>query len=821
MPDSIPTSARVVIIGGGVAGTSVAYHLAKLGWKDIILLEQQKLAGGTTWHAAGMVGRLRVSSSMMKINQASADLYAGLAAETGHDPRWRQVGSLVMARTEDRMHQIRRTTAVAAYLGVNCELITPKTVADRWPWIRTDDLTGAAWIPEDGRCNPAETALAMARGASNRGVKIIEGIRVTDLLHRDGRITGVTTTQGDILAEHVVLTGGMWSRQLAARAGVNVPLYPVEHHYVVSNPMTGISANEPCCRDMDGLTYFRGEDLPDGKAGIMLGAFQRITKPWLVEKVPDNFSFKLLEEDWEKFTDPLAQGEWRMPALKSAGYSKFVNGPESFTPDNNWLMGETPELAGLFVLCGFNSAGIATSGGAGKYLADWMVAGAMTMDLTSVDIRRFGPWANNRAFLRERVTESLGLHYQMAWPNREFDTARNVRQSALHNRLKSAGACFGSKAGWERPNWFAPAGAKAETEYSFGRQNWFNAHAAEHRATRENVAIFDQSGFAKLLVRGRDALHVLQRLCGANVDIPVGATSYTGMFNPRGTFESDLTVIRTGEIEFYVVTGTAQGFKDLHWIRTNIQPGERCEAVDITAMHAVVSVMGPNARRLLTKVTDADLSNAAFSFGTSQLIGVGFATARAVRITYVGELGWELHIPVDQAGQAFDALTDAGREFGAVNAGHYAINSLRLEKGYRAYGAELSPDETPLEAGLAFRLDWNKPGGFLGREALLKQKKGGIRKRCAIFTIDDPSVMLWGSEIILRDGIPVGYTTSGSYGHTVGGAIAMGYIKNRDGICSPEFAAGGKYQIQVNGIAHSAKLHLKCPVDPDRRTILA
>jgi 4-methylaminobutanoate oxidase (formaldehyde-forming) len=553
----------------------------------------------------------------------------------------------------------------------------------------------------------------------------------------------------------------------------------------------------------------------------MLGAFQRHTKAWMVDRVPDKFSFQLLEDDWEKFADPLAEGELRIPALKKVGYLKFVNGPESFTPDNNWLMGETPELAGLFVFCGFNSAGIATSGGAGKYLAEWMEAGAMTMDLQSVDIRRFGPWANNRSFLRNRVTEALGLHYQMAWPNREFDTARDVRCSPLQSRLKSAGACFGTKAGWERPNWFAKPGEKSETIYSFGRQNWFANHAAEHGAARENVAIFDQSGFSKIIVRGRDAVVVLQRLCGANVDVPLGVTSYTGMFNSRGTFETDLTVIRTGETEFYVVTGTAQGFKDLHWIRSNIQAGEMCEALDVTSMYAVVSVMGPNARRLLSKVTEADLSNEAFPFGTSQLIGVGFATARAVRITYVGELGWELHIPVDQAAQAFDALTEAGREFGAVNAGHYAINSLRLEKGYRAFGAELSCDETPLEAGLAFRLDWNKPAGFLGREALLQQKAAGLRKRLGIFVLKDPAVTLWGSEIIWRNGVAVGYTTSGSYGHTVGGAIAMGYIKNRDGECSMEFVTTGNYEIEVNGVRHPATVFTKCPVDPDRKKILA
>jgi glycine cleavage system aminomethyltransferase T/glycine/D-amino acid oxidase-like deaminating enzyme len=814
MNQLLPNSARVVVIGGGIAGTSVAYHLARQGWRDIVLLEQAKLAGGPTWHAAGMVSRLRVSSSMMKINQASIDLYSRLKAETGHDPQWRQVGSLMMARTDDRMHQIRRTTAMAGYLGVESELITGKAAAERWPLLRSDDLVGAAWIPGDGRVHPAEVTLAMARG-----VKIFDEVRVTEILQRDGRAIGVAIADHEIHADYVVLTGGMWSRQLALRAGVNIPLHPVEHHYVVSNPIEGASGNDPCCRDYDGLIYFRGEDLPGGGGGIMLGAFQRTTRPWMVDRVPDQFSFRLLEDDWEKFEEPLKEGLHRIPALKSAGFSKFVNGPESFTPDNNWLMGETPELAGLFVMCGFNSIGIASAGGAGLYLAQWMEAGAMTMDLTSVDIRRFGPWANNRSFLRARVAEALGLHYQMAWPNREFETGRDVRQSPLHAEMKSAGACFGVKAGIERPNWFAAAGQKPEMQYSFGRQNWFTSHAAEHRATRENVALFDQSGFGKLRVSGRDALAVLQRLCGANVDVPVGATSYTGMFNARGTFESDLTVVRISAREFYVVTGTAQAFKDAHWIRSNILRDEQCDVVDITSQHAVLSVMGPRSRELLATVTDADLSNAAFPFGDSRMIGVGFATARAVRITYVGELGWELHIPADQAVAAYTALWRAGRNFEAVHAGHYAINSLRLEKGYRAYGAELSPDETPLEAGLAFRLDWNKP--FLGRDALLKQKAGGVRKRCTIFTLKDPSVTLWGGEVLWRNGVRIGYTSSGSYGHTVCAAIAMAYVKNSDAICTPSFVAEGEYEIEVNGTRHRAVVHSKCPVDPERAKILA
>jgi heterotetrameric sarcosine oxidase gamma subunit len=819
---SLPSQTRVLIIGGGVAGTSVAYHLAQLGWRDVVLVEQNKLAGGTSWHAAGMVGRLRVSSSMMRINQDSADLYAKLKELTGHDIGWRMVGSLLLARNHDRVIQYRRTTAVAGYLGVECHEITPAEAQAKFRCIRVDDLTGAFWIPHDGRVLPGEVPLALAKGAQAGGVTVREGVRVTQLLHRDGRVIGAETNFGTIHADYVVLTGGMWTRQLALSAGVNIPLYPVEHHYVVSNPLPGADGNCPCTRDMDGSTYFRGEDVPGG-GGVLLGAFQRMTKIWDVERVPDDFSFGLLEPDWEKFSEPLKEGLLRIPGLKEAGFGKFVNGPESFTPDNNFLLGETAELRGLFVSAGFNSAGIACAGGAGKALAEWIVGGAMPYDLSGVDIRRFGPWANNRAFLRERVTESLGLHYQMAWPNREPVTARNVRRSALHDRLAAAGACFGTKGGWERPNWFARGepgcATKPEAEYSFGRQNWFANHAFEHRACREHVAVFDQTGFAKLVVRGPDACALLQRLCGNNVDVAPGKVVYTGLFNERAGFESDLTVVRVSPEEFYLITGSTQATRDAAWIRTNRIPGERVELVDVTGAFGVLGVMGPQARALLSRVTDADLGNAAFPFGTAKTIGVGMAQVRAVRLTYVGELGWELHVPAEQTVHVHETLMAAGADLGVANAGHYAINSLRLEKGYRAFGAELSPDETPFEAGLSFAVDWKKD--FLGRDALLRAKERGLKKLLTIFVLNDPTLPLWSGEVIYRDGIGVGYTTSGSYGHTVGGGIAMGYVKNGGQPVTPEWITAGRFELLVNGKRVPATPHLKPPYDPKRERILA
>jgi sarcosine dehydrogenase len=830
-----PSETKAVIVGGGIAGCSVAYHLTQLGWKDVVLLEQNQLAGGTTWHAAGLVGRLRTTNSMTKINKYSAELYSRLEKETGQPVGWKQVGSLIVARSQDRLAQLRRTAAMSEWFGVEVHLIGPEAAKERWPLLRIDDVLGAAWLPHDGKVIPQDVATALARGAQARGATVLENTRVLDVLCRDGRAVGVRAQRGAavppgqsdtsqpepashfaIAADYVVLTGGMWTRELGLRCGVTIPLYPVEHHYVVTEPIDGAFDELPVGRDPDLCIYFRGE----GNA-VMLGAFQALSKPWMVERVPENFSFQLLEPDWEKFAEPLKNGKWRIPALETCGFAKFVNGPESFTPDNNFIMGEAPELRNLFVAAGFNSVGIASAGGAGKYLAEWIIEREPTMDLWAVDIRRFGPWANNRAFLRERVTEVLGLHYQMAWPNREFETGRGLRKTALHDRLAARGACFGVKNGWERPNWFARPitdHGPRTTEYSFGRQNWFACHAAENRAAREGVAIFDQTGFTKFLLKGRDSVTVLQRLCGNNVDVPVGKTVYTGLFNQRGGFESDLTLVRLAPDEFYLITGTAQTVRDFHWITRHIGGDERAELVDVTGAFGVLGVMGPDSRALLGRVADSDLSNAAFPFGTAQQINIGLATARAVRITYVGELGWELHVSTEQLALVYDTLIEAGKEFRVRDAGHYAINSLRLEKGYRAWGAELSPDDTPLEAGLAFAIDWNKP--FIGREALIKQKQAGVRRRLAVFVLKDPEPMLWGGELICRDGTPVGYTTSGAYGHSVGAAIAMGYV-NHSAAVTNEFIRAGRYEINVSGSSCPAEIHLQAPYDPGRKRVLS
>ena len=813
LQNSLPSEAKVVIVGGGVIGTSVAYHLTLLGWKDVVLLEQNELAAGTTWHAAGLVGQLRTSNSMTRINKYTVELYSQLEELTGHSVGWKRVGSLILGKSEDRMIQLRRTMAMAELFGVEAHLINPEEALKKWPLLRVDDVLGAAWLPHDGKVIPREVPVALAKGARSRGATILEHIRVTSIDRQGRRVTGVTTEQGSIKAEYVVLCGGMWTRELGLRCGVTIPLHPVEHHYVVTEPLSGAFDELPVGRDPDLGLYFRGE----GK-GVMLGAFQESSKAWAVDQIPKDFAFQLLDADWDKFSVPLANGRHRIPALKNCEFEKFTNGPESFTPDNNFILGETPEVDHLYVAAGFNSVGIASAGGAGKYLAEWMQAGEATLDLWSVDIRRFLPWANNRTFLRERVTEVLGLHYQMAWPNREYETGRGMRQTPLHSRLDDRRAYFGTRNGWERPLWFAPRFQKPVMRYSFHRQNWFPYHAQEHKGCRETVAVFDQTGFSKYILKGPEALSLLQRLCGADMEVPIGKAVYTGLFNHRGAFESDVTIVRLGLEEFYIIGSTGQTVRDQDWIRRNLQPDERASLTDVTESYGVLGIMGPSSRQLLQRLTETDLSHANFPFGTAQSISLGKTTVRAIRITYVGELGWELHVPISQTAELYDSIWYAGGEFELVNAGHYAINSLRLEKGFRAWGADISPDDTALEAGLGFAIAWKK-NSFLGREALLDQKQRGLKRNLITLVLQDPEPVLWGSEPIHRDKQVVGYTTSGSYGHTLGGAVGMGYVKNEES-WDAQALLQCRYEINISGRLYPATPYLKAPYDPDRRRIL-
>jgi sarcosine dehydrogenase len=809
MAGLFPTQARVVIIGGGIMGCSTAYHLAKLGWKDVVLLEQGRLSGGTTWHAAGLVGQLRAYQNLTRLIRYSTDLYARLEEETGLATGWKQCGSLSVARTPERMTALRRVAAQANAQGVACEELSPAQAGDKYPIMRTDDLVGAVWLPGDGKANPTDITQALAKGARNNGVRIFEKTRVTAVQTKDGHVTGVETSEGPIAAEIVVNCGGQWARQVGRMCGVTVPLYSCEHMYIVTEKMEGVPRDLPVMRDPDGYIYFKEE-----VGGLLMGGFEPVAKPWTKDVIPDDFEFGILPDDWDQFQILMDNALIRVPALEKVGIKTFMNGPESFTPDMNYILGEAPELKGFFVGAGFNSMGIASSGGAGMALAEWIVAGEPTLDLWPVDIRRFASFNGNDIWLRERVSETLGLHYKMPWPQREFESARPLRRSPLFDRLEAKGAWFGNKMGWERPNWFAGARTKPVMTYSWERSTWFAPSAAEHRDTRKAVTLFDQTSFGKLLVQGRDAEAVLQRLSTNDIAGPVGNSVYTGWLNERGGYESDVTVARLAPQKFLVVTGTAEATRDADWIARHLPEDAHATVTDVTSAWAVLSLMGPHSRELLQKVTRADLSNTAFPFGTVREIGVGYATVLASRRTYVGELGWELYVPTEFAITVYETLFETGGTFGLRDAGYYALESLRMEKAYRAWGRELTPDDTPWQAGLGFAVKLDKPGGFVGRDALVAAKAQPLTRRLVSLTLEDPEPLLWGGEAILRNGQPVGDLTSAAYGHTIGTALGLGYVKRADGAVDAAWLEAGRFEIDLAGTRLKAKVSLRCAYDP-------
>jgi heterotetrameric sarcosine oxidase gamma subunit len=817
---SLPGRANVVIIGGGVIGTSVAYHLTKLGVTDVVLVEQGQLSSGTTWHAAGLVGQLRASESGTRLVQYSTQLYADLEDEVGLSAGYKQCGGVTVARTEDRMIQLRRTAANAAAFDMECELLTPEQALEHYPVMRVDDLVGAIWLPGDGKANPTDLTFALAKGARNRGAQVIEKVRVLDILTKQGHVTGVRTDAGDIEAEIVVNCAGQWAKQVGALAGVNVPLHSAEHFYVVTERIDGVHPDLPILRDPDGYTYFKEE-----VGGLVIGGFEPEAKPWVSpDQIPYPFEFQLLEEDWDHFEILMNNALLRIPALDVTGIKKFYNGPESFTPDNQFVLGEAPELANFFVGAGFNSVGIATAGGAGRALAEWIVNGAPTSDLTSVDIRRFAPFNGNNRWLHARVAEVLGIHYEIPWPNREMTTARPFRRSPVHHLLEAANANFGSRMGWERANFFAPAGAAPSIEYTWGKPNWLPWSAAEQINTRTNVTVFDQTSFSKYQVVGRDAEAALQWLCTADVAVPVGRSVYTGMLNGRGTYESDVTVTRTAEDEFFIVSSAATTERDKDHIRKNVPSGMNATLVNVTSAYAVFGVMGPRSRDLLATLTTADLAEEAFPFGTSQEISLGYATVRATRITYVGELGWELYVPAEFAVGVYEDLMSAGAEFGVGRGGYYAIESLRLEKGYRAFGRELTPSENPVEAGLLFACKLKTDIAFLGREAVEvaveEAKAKGPRRKLAGFSLDAPEAMLWGGELILRDGAVAGQVTSAAWGETTGSCVGLAYLRSADqAVLTAGWIREGAYQINVGGRLHPISVSLRALYDPTNERI--
>lgn len=804
----LPTRARVVVIGGGIIGASVAYHLTALGWTDLVLLEQAQLSSGTTWHAAGLVGQLRATESGTRLVQYSAGLYERLEAETGLASGFRRCGGVTVARTPDRMIQLQRTAATAVAYDLDCELISPDRAAELYPILATADLLGALWLPGDGTANPTDVTSSLAKGARMRGARVFERTRVIGISQRDGVVTGVQTDRGDVEAEIVVNCAGQWANAVGAWAGVTVPLHSAEHFYVVTDQIAGVHRNLPILRDPDGYTYFKEE-----VGGLVVGGFEPDAKAWVSpDQIPHPFAFQLLDEDWEHFSILMESALLRIPALQHTGIKKFYNGPESFTPDNQFILGPAPELRNFYVGAGFNSVGIASAGGAGKALAEWIVAGEPTSDLSAVDIRRFAGFNGNHQWLHDRVSEILGLHYAVPWPDRELRTARPFRRSPAYHLLAQAGASFGSKMGWERANYFIPPGA-TEPDHTWEKPGWLEWSAAEQRATRTGVALYDQTSFGKLLIKGRDAFRLLQWLCTADVDVPVGRAVYTGLLNERGGYEADVTVTRVAEDEFLLVTGAGSVRRDLDWLVRHVGAHDHVVVLDVSSAYAVYGVMGPHSRALLQKVSGADLSAASFPFATSRMIDLGHATVRATRITYVGELGWELYVPTEFAVGVYELLVSAGAEFPLVNAGYHAMNSLRLEKGYRAFGAELNPDRNPVEAGLLFACKSTTEIDFLGRDALLEAKAAGPRRRLVSLVLQDPDAMLWGGELVVRDEVPVGQVTSAGWAVTTGACVALAYLHHQGDRVDAEYLHAGRYEVDVAGQRYVAAVSLRAPYD--------
>jgi heterotetrameric sarcosine oxidase gamma subunit len=816
MSKNLPDRAEVVIIGGGVIGTSVAYHLTKLGWTDVVLLEQGQLSSGTTWHAAGLVGQLRASESGTRLVQYSTQLYAELEAETGLSAGYKQCGGVTVARSPERMVQLQRTAATAAAFNMECHLLTPQEALEKYPVMQVDDLVGAIWLPGDGKANPTDLTGSLAKGARMRGAQVFERVRVTAVNTDRGRVTGVETEQGTIEAEVVVNCAGQWAKQVGGLAGVNVPLHSAEHFYVVTEPFEGVHPGLPVLRDPDGYTYFKEE-----VGGLVVGGFEPEAKPWVSpDQIPYPFEFALLEEDWEHFAILMDNALLRIPALNETGIRKFYNGPESFTPDNQFILGEAPEVANFYVGAGFNSVGIASAGGAGRALAEWIVNASPTSDLTGVDIRRFAKFNGNVHWLHDRVSEVLGLHYEIPWPNREMKTARPFRRSPVHHLMEEANANFGSRMGWERVNFFAPAGEDPVIEYDWGKQNWLPWSAAEQTSTRTGVTVFDQTSFSKYILKGPDAEAALQWLCTADVAVPLGRSVYTGMLNERGTYESDVTVTRVAHDEYLIVSSAATTERDKDHIRKHIPAGLNATLFDITSSTAVFGVMGPRSRDLLSKLTRSDLSNDAFPFGDSQEIELGYATVRATRITYVGELGWELYVPAEFAVGVYQDLMEAGAEFDVAKGGYYAIESMRLEKGYRAFGRELTPDYNPVEAGLLFACKLKSDIAFLGREALEKAKAEGPRRRLVSFVVEDPEPMMWGGELVLRDGKVAGQVVSAAWGETLGAAVGLAYLWTADAsTVTLDWVRDGKYEVNVGGDLFPVAVSTKPLYDPANERI--
>ena len=771
-----------------------------------MLLEKAALTSGSTWHAAGLVGQLRSNANITQLLGYSIELYDRLEDETGLATGWKMNGGLRLACNEERWTEVRRQATTAHSFGLDMQLLSPQEAQDLWPLMDISDIVGAAFLPTDGQASPSDITQALAKGARNGGAKLVENCPVTEILTDKGQLTGVRTAQGDITCEKLVLCCGQWTRDLAATVGVTVPLVSVEHQYMITEPF-GVPSNLPTLRDPDRLTYYKEE-----VGGLIMGGYEPNGIPWARNGIPDPFDFQLLESNFDHFEQLVDLALPRVPKLQEAGVKQLLNGPESFTPDGNFIIGEAPEMPNVFVGAGFNAFGIAAGGGAGMALAEWVAKGEPPYDLWSADIRRFGRPHTDTDWVRTRTLEAYGKHYTMAWPSEENESGRPCRRSPLYETLRASGAVFGEKLGWERPNWFAEPGEEARDIYTFDRPNWHGPVGREHKAAREAAVLFDQTSFAKYILTGPDAEAALQWIAANRVDKPLGSIIYTQMLNDRGGIECDLTCVRTRPDEFYIVTGTGYATHDFNWIKRNIPEGMNAQLVDVTSSNAVLSLFGPKARDVLQSVTNADVSNAAHPFGRARQIGIAGCPVLALRITYVGELGWELHLPTEYAQTVFDALQKAGAPHGLRNAGYRAIETLRLEKGYRAWSSDIGPDHTPDEAGLGWAVKMKSNIPFKGREAVARQREDGVKKIMATFTTD-PEIILSGRETIYRNGERCGWLSSAGFGHTIGRSIGLGYVRGKTAI-DRDHVLAGTYELEVATVRIPAEVSLAPLYDP-------
>lgn len=809
---TLPSSSKIIILGGGIIGCSTAYHLAQMG-QEVLLLEKAQLTSGSTWHAAGLVGQSRSNANITQLLGYSIDLYDKLEAETGLATGWKMNGGLRLACNDERWTEVRRQATTARSFGLDMQLLSPQEAQDLWPLMDIGDVVGAAFLPTDGQANPADITQALAKGARAKGAKLVENTPVTEILAEKGQIIGVRTPQGDITCEKLVLCCGQWTRELAKTIGVTVPLVSVEHQYMVTESF-GVPSNLPTLRDPDRLTYYKEE-----VGGLVMGGYERNGIPWAENGIPDPFDFQLLESNFDHFEQLVELALPRVPSLQTAGIKQLINGPESFTPDGNFILGEAPEMSNVFIGAGFNAFGIAAGGGAGMALAEWVANGAPPYDLWPVDIRRFGRPHTDEDWVRTRTMEAYGKHYTMAWPSEEHDSGRPCRRSPLYDTLRNGGAVFGEKLGWERPNWFAQDGEDARDIYTFDRPNWHGPVAREHKAAREAAVLFDQTSFAKFILKGPDAEAALNWIASNRADKPVGSIIYTQMLNDKAGIECDLTCVRTAQDEYYIVTGTGFATHDFNWISQNIPTDMNAQLVDVTSSNAVLSLFGPKARDILAPCTGDNVSHDGFPFGQSRMIGIAGCPVLAMRITYVGELGWELHLPAEYALTVYNALHAAGEPHGLRNAGYRAIETLRLEKGYRAWSAEVGPDHTPDEAGLGWAVKMKSNIPFKGRDAVQAQRENGVKKFMATFTCGG-DVILSGRETIYRNSERCGWLSSAGYGHTLDKSIGMGFVRSEN-IIDKDYVLSGDYELEVATQRVKAEVSLSPLFDPKMEKIKA